>query len=168
MVTTARNYPGESASTSRNFAIWVSRFPLIAATAIFTAISTRFLLDPVHSAAARGIVFSSNAGITVARVGFGAFPLAFAIILLTCLVSRRRILLGIYMVLTIDAVALAVRTIGMVIDNSVKENIPVLAPEIALLIVSVIALNVELRRRKKETEPVPAALDKIRGDFRNA
>jgi len=72
------------------------------------------------------------------------------------------------MVLTIDAVALAVRTIGMVIDNSVKENIPVLAPEIALLIVSVIALNVELRRRKKETEPVPAALDKIRGDFRNA
>ena len=88
MVTTARNYPGESASRSGNFAIWVSRFPLIAATAIFTAISTRFLLDPVHSAAARGIVFSSNGGITVARVGFGAFPLAFAIILLTCLVSR--------------------------------------------------------------------------------
>jgi hypothetical protein len=44
-----------------------------------------------------------------------------------------------------------------VIDNSEKENIPVLAPEIALLIVSVIALNVELRRRKKEMEPVPAA-----------
>jgi hypothetical protein len=61
------------------------------------------------------------------------------------------------MVLTIDAVALVVRTIGMVIDNSVKENIPVLAPEIALLIVSLIALNVELRRRRKEMEPVPAA-----------
>jgi hypothetical protein len=61
------------------------------------------------------------------------------------------------MVLTIDALALVVRTIGMVIDNSVKENIPVLAPEIVLLVVSVIALNVELRRRKKEMEPVPAA-----------
>jgi hypothetical protein len=160
MVTTARDYPGESASKSGNFSIWVSRFPLMAAVAIFTAISTRFLLDPVHSAAARGIVFSSNGGITVGRVGFGAFPLAFAIILLACLVSRRRILAGIYMVLTIDAVALVVRVIGMVIDNSVKENIPVLAPEIVLLIVSLIALNVELLRRKKERESLPVALAK--------
>ena len=78
MGTTARNYSRESAASSGSFTIWVSRFPLIAATAIFTAISTKFLLDPVHSAAARGIVFSSNGGITVGRVGFGAFPLAFA------------------------------------------------------------------------------------------
>lgn len=160
MVTTARDYPGESASKSGNFSIWVSRFPLMAATAIFAAISTKFLLDPVHSAAARGIVFSSNGGITVGRVGFGAFPLAFAIILLACLVSRRRILAGIYMVLTIDAVALVVRIIGMMIDNSVKENIPVLVPETVLLIVSLIALNVELLRRKKEMESLPAALAK--------
>jgi hypothetical protein len=73
------------------------------------------------------------------------------------LVSRRRILAGIYMVLTIDIVALLVRIIGMVIDNSVKENIPVLVPETVLLIVSLIALNVELRRRRKEMESLPAA-----------
>ena len=157
MGTTARNYSQESTASSGGFTIWVSRFPLIAATAIFTAISTKFLFDPVHSAAARGIVFSSNGGITVGRVGFGGFPLAFALILLACLVSRRRILAGIYMVLTIDIVALLVRIIGMVIDNSVKENIPVLVPETLLLIVSLIALNVELRRRRKEMDSLPAA-----------
>jgi hypothetical protein len=157
MGATARKYPEESAAGSGRFLIWVSRFPLIAATAIFTAISVRFLLDPVRAAAARGIVFSSNGGITVGRVGFGGFPLAFALILLACLISRRRILAGIYMVLTIDIVALLVRIIGMVIDNSVKENIPVLVPETVLLLVSLIALNVELRRRRQEMEPLPAA-----------
>ena len=150
MVTTARNFSGESAEGSGRFAIWVSRFPLIAATFIFTAISAKFILDPVHSAAARGVLFSTGEGITVGRVGFGAFPLTFAIITLSCLISKRRILGGLYMLLALVSVVLVVRVAGMFVDNSVKENVHVLIPEIVLLVVSLIAITVERRRRDRE------------------
>src|SRR5215469_1131007 len=110
MSTIAHNYskPARAASPSR-FGIWISRLPLIAVTAIFTMISARFLISPVNSAAAQGISFNSGVGITVARIGFGAFPLAFVIITLSCLVSRQRLLAGLYIVLTVITVALVVR-----------------------------------------------------------
>jgi hypothetical protein len=149
MVTTA--VTGGSAAHTGRFAIWISRFPLIVATIIFTAISAKFLIDPVHSAAARGILLSSNEGITGGRVGLGGFPLAFAIITLGCLVSRRRILAGLYMVLTVVGIVLIVRVVGMVVDSSARQSVHVLIPEIVLLALSLIALSVELRRQERET-----------------
>lgn len=140
------------AINSSRFGIWISRLPLIAVTAIFTVISARFLINPVSSAAAQGISFSSSAGVTEVRIGFAAFPLAFAIILLSCLVSRQRLLAGIYIVLTVLTVAIAVRVFGMMIDNSVKEGLPVLAPEIVLGAISLVGLNLEKRRRRFQSE----------------
>jgi sigma-70-like protein len=55
------------------------RAPLVMVTVIFSLISLRYLFDPIHAAAAAGISFTSPGGITVARVGFAAFPLSFAI-----------------------------------------------------------------------------------------
>ena len=156
MVTTAYNVSGGPAAHSGRVAIWISRFPLIAATFIFTAISSKFLIDPVHSAAQRGILLSSNEGITVGRVGLGGFPLAFAIITLACLVSRRRILAGLYMLLTVVGIVLIVRIVGMVVDSSVRESVHLLIPEIVLLTLSLIALGVELRRRERETGALSA------------
>jgi hypothetical protein len=149
MSTSVYNYSKPVGSTnSGRFGIWVSRLPLIAITAIFTIISAKFLISPVQSAAAQGISFNSGVGVTVARIGFGAFPLAFAIIALSCLISRRRLLAGIYIVLTLITVVLVVRVFGMIADNSVRESMPVLAPEIVLGVLSVIALNLEKRRRR--------------------
>jgi len=156
MVTTAYNVSGGPAAHSGRFAIWISRFPLIAATFIFTAISSKFLIDPVHSAAQRGILLSSNEGITVGRVGLGGFPLAFAIIILACLLSKRRILAGLYMLLTVVGIVLIVRVVGMVVDSSVKESVHLLIPEIVLLTLSLIALGVELKRRGRETGDLSA------------
>lgn len=153
MVTTAHNYPKESNATAfSRFAIWISRFPLVVAAIIFTAISAKFLFDPVRTAAERGIMFSSGAGITIGRVGFGAFPLAFAIITIICLASRRRILAGLYIVSTVIGAALVVRVLGMLVDNSAKENIHLVIPEVVLLVVCYIGVNVELRRRRREGE----------------
>lgn len=151
MGTLAHNYPKQvKAASSSRIGIWVSRIPLVLATLIFTAISMRFIIAPVQSAAAQGIVFNSAVGITVARIGFGAFPLAFAIITLSCLISKPRLLAGIYIVLTVIGVALVVRVFGMLADNSVKESMKVLTPEVVMLILSLIALNVEKRRRSIE------------------
>ena len=148
MGTLAHNYPKQTKTAfSSRIGVWVSRLPLVLATLIFTAISLRFLIAPVQSAAAQGISFNTAVGVTVARIGFGAFPLAFAIITLSCLISRQRLLTGIYIVLTVIGVALVVRVFGMLVDNSVKESMKVLTPEVVMLVLSLIALNLERRRR---------------------
>ena len=151
MSTVVQNYEKEAKSSSfPRFAGWITRVPLVVATFLFTAIASKFLFDPVHSAAAQGILLTQGVGITVVRIGFGAFPLAFAIITLSCLVSKNRLATGLYVVLTVVSVALLVRIFGMIADNSVKESMRVLMPEIVLLLVSTVALRAELRRRRNE------------------
>lgn len=153
MATTAENYHGESKPAGLlRFAIWISRFPLVIATVIFTGISLKYLFDPVRTAAESGMAFNSGLAITTGRIGFGAFPLAFAVITLSCLISRRRVLAGLYVVLTVIGAVFAVRVVGMLIDNSVKGNVRLLMPEIVLLLLSSLGLSIELRRRRHEME----------------
>lgn len=127
----------------------VSRVPLIMLTGIFTLISVRYLLRPVQEAAAVGITFSSPGGITVARVGFAGFPLAFAILALACLVSSRRLLAGLYMALTLDSVVMAVRAVGILLDHS-TQSAHLFIPEAVLLVLSLIAIRLEAARRHRE------------------
>ena len=81
MVTSAHSYPvtTKSAGASRLGAV-IRRAPLIMMTVIFSLISFRYLSNPVGGAAAVGISFTSPGGVTIARVGFAGFPLAFAIL----------------------------------------------------------------------------------------
>ena len=46
---------------------WLSRLILLPPTVIFSLIATRYLTHPVASAAAQGITFSSNLGLTIDR-----------------------------------------------------------------------------------------------------
>lgn len=134
--------------TSRTFsriAAVLRRAPLTMMAVIFTLISLRYLSDPVHAAAAAGISFASPGGITVARVGFAAFPLSFAILAFTSLISPPRLLAGLYMALTVVSVVIAVRIFGIVVDHS-TETAHLLAPEAMLLILSVIAIRLESAR----------------------
>lgn len=127
----------------------ISRVPLVMLTGIFTLISVRYLLRPVQEAAAVGITFSSPGGITVARVGFAGFPLAFSILALACLVSSRRLLAGLYMALTLDSVVMAVRAIGILLDHS-TQSAHLFIPEAVLLILSLIAIRLEAARQQRE------------------
>ena len=124
---------------------FIRQAPLVMMTLIFSMISFRYLLNPVRAAAAAGISFTSPGGVTIARVGFAAFPLSFAILALSCLISARRRLPGLYMVLTVAAVVIAVRVFGIVIDRS-TESARLLAPEAVLLILSLIAIRLESAR----------------------
>ena len=129
---------------------FLRRAPLVMLTIIFTMISVRYLFDPVHSAAAQGISFTSPGGVTTARIGFAAFPLSFAILAFSCLISARRLLTGLYIALTVVVVVTAVRIFGIMLDHSAKESARLLAPEAILMTLSLIAIRLESARRRLE------------------
>jgi hypothetical protein len=133
--------------------IWFNRIVLLAATSVMAAIAIRQLRDPVGSTAAMGIVLVSPAAITVARVGFGGFPLGFAIALGGCLISTRRLLTGVSLVATVVGAATFARIQGLVIDGATGYNLGLLRPEFALLLLSTIGIVLEHRRHAASPAP---------------
>ena len=130
------------AGNSSRLAGVLRRAPLLMTTVIFTLISFRYLAHPVRASAEAGIAFTSPGGITIARVGFAAFPLSLAILALASLISPRWRLAGLYMVLTVDSVVMAVRILGFWLDHSTA-SAPLLAPEAVLLTLAIIAIRLE-------------------------
>ncbi len=143
MAASANAYPENVNSRKAGWlASVLRRAPLIMMTVIFTMISFRNLVQPVHSAAAEGIAFTSPRGVAIARIGFGALPLALAILALASLVSARWRLAGLFMVLTVDGVVILVRTLGMWLDQS-SATAGLLAPEFVLLALAINAIRLE-------------------------
>jgi Domain of unknown function (DUF4345) len=126
------------------FTPWFSRGVLIAATLILTLISRKFITDPVGAAAASAMTLDSPLAITNMRASFGAFPLGCAIFTLICLLSPHRRITGLYFVVTVIATALVVRLFGVVADGTFAESAQVLGAEAVLVILSVVALYLEL------------------------
>lgn len=134
---------------------WITRLILALPTALFAAIGIRYLTN-VTAAGERGIAFTSGMGMTVGRVGFGAFPLACSLFLLGCLFSERRLLTALAFVATLDSVVLAVRIISMFADSSIQENMGLVEAEVFLLVLSAAGLLFEFgRRRRAAALPVP-------------
>ena len=129
------------ASSSRIAAV-LRRAPLTMMTVIFTLISFRFFVHRVRSAAQAGISFTAPGGITIAQVAFAAFSLALAILAFSSLISMRWRLAGLYMVLTVDSVVMAIRIFGSWRDHSTA-SAPLLAPEAVLLGLSILAIRLE-------------------------
>jgi len=115
---------------------WLGRFVLLAATAIFTLIGVRYLTNPVGAAAEFHTTFASPAGATSMRVGFGAFPLAFAGLLAVSLFSARRRLFGLTMVAVIMGLATGARLLGIIVDGPAVESSRLLVPEIVMTVLS--------------------------------
>lgn len=130
------------------YAIWLSRLVLAAATFVFVAISVKYIGDPVGAAAAFKISLGSPAAITNMRVGFGAFPLGFAIITFSSLISTARHLRGLFFLMTIIGAATAARILGIVVDGPAAESLYVLRPELAMLTLSIVAILLETDRRR--------------------
>lgn len=124
------------------------RLPLLIVAVVFTLISLRYFFNPVHAAATAGISFTSPAGITAAKTGFVAFPLSFAIVAFASLISSRRLLSGLYTLLTTVAVGTTVRILSLLTDHSGKESARLLGPEFVLLALFVIAIRLESSRRQ--------------------
>lgn len=125
-----------------------TRVPMVALTAILLMIALRYLVTPVQSAAAAGISFTSPGGLTVVRIGFAAFPLAFVGLFLGSLFSRRRLLSGLRIELLLLAVVVGVRVLGMALAHS-SETAVLLIPEVVLALLCMFAIRLETHRIKR-------------------
>jgi hypothetical protein len=126
---------------------WLGRLVVLAVAGLFTMISFKFVLDPQHAAASSGITLDTAIGITNTRAGFGGFPLGIAALLLFCLFSPRRLLAALASIATLAGVILAVRLYGASQDGTFGQSAHLLIPEIAILVVSLLAALTEARRR---------------------
>jgi len=134
---------------SSRVVIWFSRLLLLAATFIMAMIALRNLRDPIAATLPMGIVLTSPTAITVVRVGFGGFPLGFAIALLACLVATRRLLTGVSLLAAVIGAATVARIQGLVVDGVTSYNLALLRPEVVLMTLSLVAIVLERRRRRE-------------------
>jgi hypothetical protein len=132
------------------FAPWINRFVLAAATLIFTSIGIRYIADPVRASAATGVTLSSGLAATTTRIGFGAFPLAFAIFSFACLLSTRRLLAGVSLVATVVTTAILVRLFGLAADGVAPESVRLFVPETIILLLSLSGVLLEAARLKHQ------------------
>jgi DoxX-like family len=142
----------EQMRSFQRFAPWINRLVLAAATLIFTTIGLRYISDPVGAAAATGATLNSALAITTTRIGFGAFPLGFAIFSFTCLISARRLVTGVSMVATIVSTAIFVRLFSIRIDGLVAESSRLFVPETVILLLSLCGLMLEAARNRQSGE----------------
>lgn len=131
----------------RKLSPWLVRLIILAGAGLFTTIGLKFALDPQHAAAASGIVIEPGLAYTNTRAGFGGFPLGFALILVFCLFSSRRLLSALASIATVDAAILAVRLYGAVQDGTLSQSAHLLIPETALLVIALLGVLMETRRR---------------------
>ena len=134
----------------RSLAVAVfTRLPIFALSAILFMIALRYMISPVQTAASAGISFTSPGGITVARVGFAGFPLAFVTLFLNSVFSQRRLLSGLRTELMLLAIVIGVRLFGMALAHSI-ETAKLLIPEVVLAVLCTLAIRLESDRRKRE------------------
>jgi hypothetical protein len=81
-------------------------------------------------------------------VALGAFPLAFAVVLLICVLSRSRAILGLRTELILLGIVIGVRLLGMASTHS-TETAKLLIPESVLVALTFLALHVEHRRSNR-------------------
>lgn len=143
-------------NVTRRVVPWLGRLVLLASIVIFALIGVRYLADPAGALATFHTALGSPAGATSARVGFGAFPLAFALILAVCLFSSRRRLFGLGMVATIMGMATGARLLGLALDGPAPESSVLLVPEVTLLALSSFCAAVEWRARADASALEPA------------
>jgi hypothetical protein len=126
---------------------WLSRLIIVAVAGLFTMISLKFVFDPRAAAANSGIFIEPGLGYTNTRAGFGGFPLGFAVILIFCLFSSRRLLAALSSIATVAAVILAVRLFGAAQDATFSQSAHLLIPEALLLVISLLGAVMEMKRR---------------------
>jgi hypothetical protein len=143
---------GENMERLSDFAPWVNRVVLIGAALIFTTIGLRYIADPVHAAAATGVVLGPGPAATTMRIGFGAFPLAFAVFSFVSLLSARRLQTGVRLVLTVVGTAIAVRVLSIAIDGPAPQSMRLFIPEGVILLLGIAGLVLESARLKRQPE----------------
>jgi hypothetical protein len=138
---------------------WLSRVPLLVAVPFFLRLAGQWLADPrrVTVVVDSGIQLDSPAAITNMR-GTGALFVPLAAILVACLVSTPRVLLGLRLLTTIVAGAFVVRCLIYVVDGGTPLLARILRYELLLVALSTAGLLLETARRRREARSPTAAM----------
>jgi hypothetical protein len=115
-------------------------------------IALRNLRDPIGATLPLDIALGSPTAVTIVRVGFGGFPLGFAVALFACVIATPRLLTGMSLVLAVVGAATIARVQGLVLDGATAYNLQLLRPEIAMVTLSLAGIALELRRRRGERD----------------
>jgi hypothetical protein len=144
--------PDESAAAATFWRIapFLTRLPLIAGVAGFVRLGGGWLLDParVGVITESGIRLETQAAITHMR-GTGALFVPLAAILVFCLTSTRRVLLGLQLLTTIIAGAFLVRCVILLVDGPTALLARILRAELAGLALAAAGLVLETLRRRR-------------------
>jgi hypothetical protein len=122
--------------------IWYNRLLISLVTILFISLGMRYSFHTVESAKEAGIAIETAMGIAAGRANLGGWPFAFALILISCLISKNNLLIGIRIVFITFLVITLMRGIGYVIEGVA----PFIVPEIVVAILSGIGLFLEARR----------------------
>lgn len=140
-----------------NFATWLARLPLLFATGFFLFLASRWLLDPVETAARYGIVAGAADGLADLR-GNGAVFVALSAVMAACLVSARRVLPGLQLLTGIVGVTLATRAVILVYAGITPLSLRITGFELLFLAVAAAGLLLERSRLRREASAAPRAL----------
>jgi hypothetical protein len=132
---------------SSRIVVWFNRLVLAAATVVMLMIAGRNLRDPIGATLPLDIALGSPSAVTIVRVGFGGFPLGFAVALGFCAFSAKRLLAGMALLAAVIGAATAARVQGLLLDGMTPYNLGLLRPEVAMLTLSAIGIALERRRR---------------------
>jgi hypothetical protein len=137
-------------TTSSGTVVWFNRLVLAAATVVMLMIAVRNLRDPIGATLPLGIALRTPSAVTIVRVGFGGFPLGFAVALGVCAFSTKRLLAGMALLASVIGAATAARVQGLLLDGMTPYNLGLLRPEVAMLALSAIGIALERRRQRAD------------------
>jgi hypothetical protein len=132
----------------------LTRLPLVLAVIFFLFLAGQWLVDPMQVAVLTEsrITLPSPAAVTNMR-GTGALFVPLAGILLACLFSERRVLLGLRLLTAIVGGAFVVRWVIVAFDGMTPLLARILRFESLILMISVAGLILETMRRTRKEKP---------------
>ena len=119
--------------------IWYGRIVLVLASLLLLRVGGGLMVDPVGGVAAQGISLPTKAAVTSMRAVGGGF-VGVALALLLSLRSARTLVSGLSILLMFVGGLTAGRLLGLGMDGAAPFTLRVLAPELALVMLSGSAL----------------------------
>jgi hypothetical protein len=133
---------------------WLSRLPLVVAVIFFLFLAGQWLVAPtgVSVITDSGIKLDSAGAVTNMR-GTGALFVPLAAILVVCLVSQSRVLLGLRLLTTLAAGGFVVRCGILVFDGATPLLLRILRFELILIAFATAGLVLETVRVRRQRRP---------------
>ena len=131
--------------------VWVGRVVLGLAGLLLLRVGLGLTIDPVRAVTEQGIALPSPSAISSMRAVGGGF-VGIGLLLLAHLAARRWLRSGLILLLTFAGALTAGRLVGLALDGPAPFTLKVLKPEVALVVLSGLALLTTFRRQRSTTD----------------